>query len=415
MNKILVINYPTMKMGGIEVNIFKWMEYYSKKDVRVVWYATSNAVEDADFVDILHLNVEIKNVKKTLAGLRYEKLENDEGKDVVMLSFDPLWYLGAESLRRASGASSFIHYMVLPHFTGAAYYPEENCVTSAAKKHAWMFMRRKYGEWDRQGCLRAFNEKQCAACAEHYAFTLREGSHLIPYIARSPSQPISRIKQEARERAKNRDKEFRILVCSRLDFPHKGYVLGMVDAFESIKPFYPNVTLVIAGDGPSRDALEKKVNALPVEMQSSVELLGTLGQKQLMEQFSRASVNPNLAGALVDGAISGVPSLPMRHYTDRAECYGFYEDTTKEDELNKGRGKDVRPYIERLINMPIDEYVDHCVNAVYRASEKTANPADLFSAKTGSFVTPYGDIWFGRMLLISRSISARLLRRNQFV
>ncbi len=402
-------------MGGIEVHLYKWMKYFSEKGVKVIWYALPHAEETTDFSELLQLNIEIKHVRKTIFGLQYEELDEVDADSVVMLSFDPLWYIAAEKIRCSGMARDFIHYMVLPHFKGAAYFPEENCLTERARKNAWIFMRRKYEEWNRQGCLKSFNEKQYLACSEHYSLCPSQTNHIIPYVP-DAIYSDAEVEERARIRAERRSSEFQILVCSRLDFPHKGYVLGMVDVFESLRAIYPNVSLTIVGDGPSRQELEARVSALSKNDREFVYLLGTLSPERLIEQFGKASVNPNLAGALRTGATCGVPSLTMRHYTTCAECYGYYEDTKLGKELRSDSGIGVKPFIEQLILMSSEEYVAHCVAAAKRAKEGYGNPDDLFEiSKDGKNVTANRDRRFGQYLLLCRSFSARVLGKNQFV
>ena len=68
-----------------------------------------------------------------------------------------------------------------------------------------------------------------------------------------------------KERFNNR-KYFNIISVSRFEFPHKGYVLGLIDDFEKFSLKHKDARLKIVGSGPGEHLLNKRIEKLSSEV-----------------------------------------------------------------------------------------------------------------------------------------------------
>ena len=121
----LIINYPGLKIGGIEVYFANLIRYAMKKNYRVIWLTTKNAIEQASYRDL----VESEKLEKIIIGVERKLFKKvsipfEENEKVIMLSCEPLYFIAGESIRKKANVEKFAHYLVLPHYTGNAYYIE---------------------------------------------------------------------------------------------------------------------------------------------------------------------------------------------------------------------------------------------------------------------------------------------------
>ena len=83
-------------------------------------------------------------------------------------------------------------------------------------------------------------------------------------------------------------------------------------------------------------------------------------QEELKKNFDKASLSICVAGCADLGASRGVPTLPARHYCEKCEVYDFYPEGYK-DCLERKPGKKPDEYIEKLIEMDNECYLNLCI------------------------------------------------------
>lgn len=101
-----------------------------------------------------------------------------------------------------------------------------------------------------------------------------------------------------------------VLWVNRLD-PQKGFRVAL-KAFELLDDLVPGVRLVVAGDGPDRDALDD----LPAHVRARVVMLGRVAHEALPEQFRAADVlispaigQESFGIVLVEAMAAGTPVI----------------------------------------------------------------------------------------------------------
>ena len=93
------------------------------------------------------------------------------------------------------------------------------------------------------------------------------------------------------------DKDSRVLVCVGRLCEQKGQLL-LIDAFAPVAKVQPSARLVLAGDGPMRPAIERRIEELG--LQDRVDITGWLTESQVRDQLigARALVLPSFAEGL---------------------------------------------------------------------------------------------------------------------
>ena len=382
--KTLIINYRALKIGGIETYLAKLIEYSTKNEYRVIWLTTPNQYEDTHFKSIVdHPLVEKVYVKGGGQGwLPHKKIKFQPDEQVTMISMEPINFMKAEKIRKyAKNVKSFYHFLALPHFTGAAYYPERTFKSKSARKHWQSFMKKYAQRLLEEDCIRAYSMKHLDFYEKAYGIEIENKQEkILKKINHIEDYPNEFFEEKARKRKES----FEIVTCARFDFPHKGFLLGLVDDYGALKEKYPQLKLTIIGYGDGEVRLKEKISALSQEAQGDITLLGRVSPFDLRQHFERGQLNVGLAGALFDGAICALPSLCVRHYCEECQTYGFIHEI-EGTYLRDDPAMELKPFVEKLISMSDDEYIELTKKDFARARElKTNQPSYIFEQKNKS-------------------------------
>ncbi len=375
MKKTLVINYGHMGMGGIENYIIGAIRLALEQGTDVLWLCDSRPRLD----DIYRQTLEDPRVRRCVCDTRghhwfcHGPLGLEPGCHAAVLSFTALDHIRALELKKENPHCRMDCLYLIPHFTGGLVYPEQrlpvlkNCVHRKFKK--------LYSRWLDAGTVLFFDEKHIAALEKGYGLTVPP--------ARRKRIPVVRAGYEfdgAAAAARYRREEFRILSAGRLEFPHKGFVIGMLRKFPELKKEYPQLTYYIVGDGPDAQQARDEIARMPEEAAQAVQMLGDLPFEELMAFYPQCNLNLSVAGCATYGGKVGVPTLPARHYTYECEVYGLLPESM-DCTIETKPGQPVEPYIEKLLGMTEQEYLE-CSRKTYDSFEKkTVNPNAFFEVE----------------------------------
>lgn len=162
-----------------------------------------------------------------------------------------------------------------------------------------------------------FMDEDCiSVCEKHYNLNLKDEYKKIirlpMKINSNPTEP------------KKKKEDFNILTITRLDFPFKGYVLGLIDDFAELKKIYSKITLTIIGDGKGKEVVEKKIKQIDTKTQQDIFLKGTIPYNQLDSYFKKADVYVGMGTTLLDASNNGLISITVYSYTYQFFATGFY-------------------------------------------------------------------------------------------
>jgi len=397
----LIINYAGLQVGGIETYLAKLMLYSVGKQYRVIWLTTPKCVETAFFKEVsLSPNIEKVYVQKGRHWFVHSGVRLAAEENVTMISCEPLDFMMAESLRGATCVHTFFHYLILPHYTGNAYYPERFLGSGRLKAVCWGFMRTLVKKWNDEDCIRAFSLKHLEAYEKNYAIEIADkNSKVLPSIKMMDVFEEEYFNKKAAERSE----KFTIVTCSRFDFPHKGYLLGLLDCYAELKSKYSQLRLIIIGYGDGEKQLREKISTLPSCARKDIVLTGALLPEEVKVQFREGHLNIGLAGALLDGAACGLPSLLVRHYSWSCETYGFISDI-EGTFLREDEGQSIGSFIEQMLTSDKEKYIDQCL-ADYQCvhNRRKYDPEYLFKQKNKSSCTTLETkmVWKAKLLNFS--------------
>lgn len=366
-SKTLIVNYAGLSVGGIENYLSKLINYSLENGHRVLWLTTPMHVSNGFYRE----TIENDKLEKIYVGhgrsaFKKVKIHFDINEDVVMISCEPLYFISAEEIRRTAKTNSFFHFLLLPHFTGNVYYIERFFNHRLTRRIVYKYMKQLIDKWVKECCVIAFSKKHLDCLEENYKCHINmKEKKILKGIDKVKEPEISILREKARKRSKEVD----IISVARFDFPHKGYLLGLINNYAKLKEKFPMLHLTVVGDGDGRDTIENLIKNFSDDIQSSIVLTGMLNFDDLCKKINSATVNVGLAGGATIGARYAVPTIIVRHYSYECEAYGFYEDV-KEKLSSSKEGLDIKSYIEQIITMTDDEYIKRSLDAYHSVASK---------------------------------------------
>lgn len=357
--KAFVFLYADMDLGGIQKYIYNYLSFFNKNNIDTYWIAPNKTVVDKGFKEeILKVNI----IRGKINDQVRDKLSSYD--NVVALTFSVLQF---EKMKKLVGDIANIRlFYVIPHFKNPELHPEDFFATKVCKKMIRKWVRSFYQDYLSSNQLFFINEKHGLALREHYDLPLDSvKEHVCKKVREIPEydEPVI-------EKKLNND-EFNIITVSRFEFPHKGYVLGLLDIFPEIVSKCPKAKLIIIGYGEGEPEVNRKIDFMPKDISDRITVIGRVSYVELQEYYSNAHLSIGVAGSASDAATFAVPTLVARHYCEECEVYGQFADFSHK-RLSEEPGNNVMPYIEQVYAMENQEYIDLC-RKTYNTVEQILN------------------------------------------
>lgn len=378
--RTFVFLYSKLNIGGIETSLMKMIGAYKDLNVRIIWLKSRTDIKTFEpWEEKLRLyDVEIINVKINRNNFIFcEGLEFNSDEEIFATAFDPLDYIRLRIIL-SRFKNRFNCYYIVPHFCGAFNYIEEYFLLNrwSIKKQ----LSKYYQNWYARGNLLFFSKRHQEEMFRRYKVPcLGDNEKLIQL----PEKYLffDDTKQSKRALREN----FKIITCGRFDFPHKAYMFGLIDTYQKLKVEFPNLSLDIVGYGIHENAIRSYVEHLPPDIKKDISFKGAVDPiDDMYKLYDKAHVNISVAGALVDGAKTGLVSLNCRHYSHSCEVYGWLSKDNGYD-LRSDKGENVEKYIRALMSMSDDEYIDKCRLSFGAVKDLPCDPMWLFTQKTEQY------------------------------
>lgn len=400
---VVFIYDAMMTVGGIETYIYKCIKDLRSNGVKTLWIKKKKTPVADCFKEELYNDNLLIVEKKPYAKKISEYAKASGVTSIKILAFSVFDFADAENIKRDLRGFKTDTFYFVPHFCGNAYYLEESFKGKRAEKVRGR-MKPIFEKLYAGGNLKYFSKKHIASVKDAYGVgDERAEENLVPTVLWSLESPDERL-----ERLYNRE-EFKIVTVSRIDFPHKAFMHGLLKTFIKMKPKHPRMSLTVIGDGPNINDLRELLMGVEDYIVDSVKIVGAVAPDELSEYYKDANLSVSVAGSLIVGAKLGVLSIPARHYNYDCEVYGFLPDAAAYV-LSDEKGEGVEEYIEKAMSLTFDEYSELCRRTFehYKGTAtKTKTVLELENAGEGTTLSKSEIKYIGR---IEREISSPFVR-----
>lgn len=376
MGKVFIFLYNDMNPGGIQTNMYNISRSMIANGIRVVWICSNRKISIYEgYRDIINKEkINIIHINELLKG---QNIYFDKNDDVRMLCFSPISFLVLDKVKRKFNDCKISTYYLMPHFENKDYFPDRFFKINFIKATIKHFVKELFLSFDNNNLILFFEKVHCAKVEKYYGFKIKDIDNKLAKIAAiAPVIEFNKIEKKAK-----RDM-FRIITISRFEFPHKGYLIGLISTFSKLKSKYDKLYLDIVGYGDDAKVVYDTISQLTEYVQNSITLHGYKPYEDLKDLFEASHLNIGVGGALLDGARHAVPSLPARHYSYSCEVYGFLPYSV-DKLLSEEPGYDLERFINEAINMTDKEYIELCLKSTEtdKLRGKSSNPLWIFDVK----------------------------------
>lgn len=388
--KTLVVVYKCFNVGGIETNMANIMRNALNNGQRVIWICNSKIQYSDVFKPVLeHPNCKICPINfSALYPFNVPLLDISADDELFVTVFDVFRLYFAFRLRQKYHNNK-VHIMYLvPNFTGELLYPE-SVFCGAINRYIKKNFARIYGNAYSLRSVHFFAKRFYEVLQANYNITFIEPDKFrVPHV-------ITREDFDDKQAQLNyHSKTFKIISAGRFDFPHKAYLLGLLDSYVELKKTYPQIQLIVIGGGNDKKQVVDKINAMPRKYQDDIKLLDPVPEQELVSIMKKCNLNISVAGCASMGARNGVVTLPARHYHEKCEVYGYFPESKLLTTETKP-GKPVENFIVDLINSSEEEYVELARKAYHSFDDMQVDYQYPFSFSSDtSYIPSFKDYSF---------------------
>lgn len=350
--KTFMFIYSSLEIGGIETYLIRLIRKLRETGNRVIWLAPINRRIDEGFKEeILDGYVEIINIgTKIFSWIDCEEILFAKDEEVTALAFDPINYLRLETIKKKYNNVAINSIYWVPHFKGRAYFIEDYVVWPL-RKIIKNIMSNIIVDMERNNNIYYLNKSHANAYMERYNYKIEDLDSKLSKGNTRTFLPLD--KELILERSLS--EEFNIISVGRFVFPHKAYIIGLIRTYGNLKLKYDKLKLTIIGYGEDEDKVKQEVNKLPVEIQNSISLVGKVKYDKLDSYYRNANLNIGVASTIAEGALTGLISIPVRHYCFECEGYGYLPESKNKTTSNEP-GIPIKKFIDEVMNMDQDTY-----------------------------------------------------------
>jgi len=352
---VLIVIYRSLNVGGIEANTYDMITNALKRNKRVIWICDVKRFISPVYSDVLN-HPNFSEVRVNMSGANpwtIPKLDIDSKSRIVVLSFSYFHLFYGFSIRKKYSSNPVSVFFITPHFVGPTVFPEEAFQGWGARKVRDR-LSKQFKLLDQANSLRFFAPRHIDVIEKKYKIK----------IDNSNSKLYPKIKDRERFSVEDAEKRWEqkphiIVSAGRLEFPHKGYVIGLIKDFVHLKKEYPDLELHIYGDGPNENELSNQINSIKTDYSNcGIIRHHSIPFEELMAVFKKCWLNISVAGCASSGAAMGLITLPARHYCYDCEVYGFFPESKNQTTESKP-GTPAIDYIKEVISMDKETYVKY--------------------------------------------------------
>lgn len=338
-----IYTYGDMRLGGIQRIIYENVKLYLSKGWQVIWIVPKKQFVEKGFRSVINSDtIQIMNNDEVRAF--FEKKSNLCEINIYAISFDFGSFILNSNIGKKINNSKFSNVFIVPNVLGSGVKFNEE-----GNEAEYLFVQSVYKKMLDNGNILFCNQAQYTAFINYYNLNHNDASKLLIPINR-------KIDKFDIEMVNKRYLCNEIITVSRFDFPHKGYLIGLIDSFKKIKKKYPDLVLTIIGYGNDENKLREKISKLDSSVSKSITIEGAVSSDRLNTYFAKAKVFVGLAGAVSDAVSTGLPSIIVRQFTMNCEAYGFYQECP-EKLVCEEPGKSIDDFLTYVFDLERKEYL----------------------------------------------------------
>lgn len=410
--EVLIVVYRSLTVGGIESNTYNIMKNALNSNRRVIWICDAHRNISPIYSELLtHPN--FSEVRVNMSALNPWIIPNidiykDEKAVILAFSYFHLYY--AYQIRKKYLHNKISVFFIVPHFVGSTIYPEES-FGGLLGKYVNKIVAGQFKEICKMKSLLFFSDKHVEVFENKYKIKLiKSKEYVVPILKGRPSF------SEEEVLLRWSQKPFKIVSAGRFEFPHKGYLLGLIKTFAGIREINPEVELHIYGDGPDEAVLDELLETIKdPKIRSGIFKNHSVSFDELMSIFSKSSLNISVAGCASRGAAIGLITLPARHYCTDCEVYGYFPESKCMTTESKP-GKPVDQYIKEVMSMDKETYIKYSKAAYDSFNEEFENVSIEFPFDRDndtSYIPSEKDMCLVKVIYILQRVYNNIFRIKQ--
>jgi hypothetical protein len=346
----------SMGVGGIETYIYRTIKQLKKDGHRIIWIFPSGGYIDDGFKDeFFDGSVEIIRVNFNQAlWINTINISFNEKERVCALAFSLFDFTFLEMLKNKYKSVHINSFFWVPHFEEKAVFLEQ-----FAPKSLQPFFRKYISKiiynMEKNNNIIYVNQSHLDAFTRTYGYKVENKNTKL--LTGSTREILPFDEELALKRCKRQD--LNIITVGRFSFPHKAYLIGLIKSYGMLKQKYSQLKLTIIGYGQDQDKVIEEIEKLPILAKNDVNFVGKVAYDDLRKYFEKAHLNIGVAGTIADGALTGLISIPVRHYSEVCEGYGYLPESRKYTTSSEP-GRPIEEIIEEIINMDKEKYLELC-------------------------------------------------------
>ena len=400
-SKEVVFIFPNLCIGGIQQYIKDAVAFLSQNDSNIKIAVIYDSVVPVDE----SYKVVFQQNKVNL--IKYDEMhkffKEEKNKDLFVISFRIFDFALINLLRIVChNNSKYSLYYYVPNFRGRYYYFDEMYFGLIAT-FVDRFMSKIHKKLANNNQIRFFTEMHQITMSNKYEIVFGDFLDFkVPNVKDAPIQF-----EEHRIRCLYKSELFHIISASRIEFPHKGYLLGLIREFALLNNEYPHLRLTIVGNGCDEKLVHFEIEKLSPGIQQNIRFLDMVPSEKLKELYKSAHLNISAAGCCILGASLGTLSTPVRHFCYDCEVYGFFPECYSKI-TSEEKGMPVREFIKNVLNLTEDDYVKKCKDCFDSISNRPKSRTSLFDRNDANSLSVFD--CFGILFIYKFGVSFMKIR-----
>jgi hypothetical protein len=301
-------------LGGTETLIMRLLKWYKKKSYRVI-LLTEEKIEDLALLKDINEHImdeyytyDRREKKfKTVFGKR---LSFSNTEIVAVISFTFFHFLKCfRWLENRERRNLFLYCIYIVH-------PYSNYILSPRAKPLNKLFKPLVSFLIKRKLVIFMDEETHDTCYNFYKLMQNHKSEIIRL-------PMEIIKNDT---CKSKNTELNLLTISRLEFPFKAYVLGLIDAFSRLVRENGNMKLTVIGYGDGEIIVKEKIMALVPDIQNKIKLIKQVPYSEIGDYIDRCDVYIGMGTTILDAANHNKICITAVSYQKSDFSIGFFHD-----------------------------------------------------------------------------------------